>query len=202
MSLLRSFSALAALTLFGACVSVLPEQETPKALYRLGSIPAAAGLPADIVVREPMAERVLGGQAMVIEGSDGGLRLISGVEWSGRLTRLMQTGLIDALSGDGEGIAMPEITGAPGKYELSWRIKDLSLASGDRAVCALDLTIMEGRTREPVAHGTVQASLNVRSKTPAQRAQALSEVARECLSEAAYFVSSAVEEVYSPASGS
>lgn len=205
MALIRPIAALAGLALLSACVSVLPEQQTPSALYRLGDVPPVAELDANLVVREPMAERVLGGQDMVVESADGGLRLIQGVEWAGRLTRLMQGGMIDALSGEGDGIAVPELAGAPGAYELSWRIKDLTLFSGeggaDRAVCALDLTLMEGRSRAPVSQGKVRTEVAVSARAPERRAQALSQVARDCLAEAAVFVSGAVNEAYSPAMG-
>lgn len=204
MSLLRPIAALAGLAMLSACVSVLPEPPKPNALYRLGDVPASASLPANLIVREPTTERVLGGQAMVVEAADGGLRLIQGAEWAGRLTRLMQSGMIDALSGPGEGIAVSELSGAPGAYELGWRIKDLTLVTGDegdRAVCALDLTLMEGRSREPVAQGKVRTDLAVSARSPERRAQALSRVARDCLAEAALFVSDAVNEAYSPAMG-
>lgn len=201
---LRPLALLASLAVLTSCVSVLPEQQTPNALYRLGDIPAVANLSANLVVREPMAERVLGGQDMVVEDSGGGLRLIQGVEWAGRLTRLMQSGLIDALAGEGDGIAIAELAGAPGQYELSWRIKDLTLMTGgeaDRAVCALDLTLMEGRSRAPVAQGKVRTDIVVSGRTSERRAQALSQAARDCLAEAAVFVSAAVDEAYSPAMG-
>ncbi|MCI4643930.1 MAG: PqiC family protein [Hyphomonadaceae bacterium] len=206
MAHFRAFMALAGLSALAACVSVLPEQKVPTALYRLGEIPASTALEANIVVREPMAERILGGQNMVAQGEDGGLRLIEDVEWAGRLTRLMQTGLIDALSGPGEGIALTELSGALGQYELSWRIKDLTLVTETggnvRALCTLELTVMEGRTREPITHGSARAEAPLAGRTPSRKAQALSQAARGCLADAAQFLSETVNTAYSPASGS
>lgn len=205
MALFRCTAVLAALAALAACVSVLPEQTTPKALYRLGDIPPAAALDANLVVREPMATRVLGGQAMIVQGRDDGLRLIEGVEWAGRLTKLMQAGLIDALSAPGRGIALSELTGATGAYELSWQIKDLTLVSNadgaDIAVCDLDLTVLEARTRNPVSKLDVRTETPISARTPERRAQALADASRSCLSEAAERVAEAVNTAYSPAIG-
>lgn len=181
-----------------ACVSVLPQQEAPNALYRLSPAPGEAALERNVIISEPNATRIFAGQAMVAEGADGGLRLVPGVEWAGRLTALMQRGLIEALNGapQGGGTALDRLSGASGDYELSWTVSDLSLSGGE-AICALDLVLMDGRTREPRARSTVRTQSASASDQPEARAIALRRAAERCIAEAADFVAS---ETRQPAS--
>ncbi|MEL6663098.1 MAG: ABC-type transport auxiliary lipoprotein family protein [Pseudomonadota bacterium] len=183
----KAFAALVLAASATACVSVLPAQEVPKALFRLDPITPVDGLTTNVVVREPTSTRVFGGQGMVVEGADDGLRLIGGVEWAGRLTRLMQVGLVDALSGGEDAIAVTELSGAPGGREVVWRISDMTIM-GDQAVCALDITILDGRTREPIADGDVRREEPVRGTNAPARAQALSAVGTACVEAAAEFI--------------
>ncbi len=46
-----------------ACVSVLPEAETPEGLYRFGAMPVHESVDATVIVREPDASRLVGGRA-------------------------------------------------------------------------------------------------------------------------------------------
>ncbi|MEO0817197.1 MAG: ABC-type transport auxiliary lipoprotein family protein [Pseudomonadota bacterium] len=190
----KSLAALAATTclILAGCLSVLPEQAVPNALYRLDAITVNDDLTRNVVVREPTSVRVFGGLGMVVEGRDGGLRLIENVEWAGRLTRLMQKGLVDALSGAGEGVAVTELSGVPGDLEVSWHIADMTII-GDAAVCDLDLTVLDGRTREPLAVGAVRESVGLDADSSAGRAQALSSVGSACVETAAAFVASVTE---------
>lgn len=184
-------AALAVAALSG-CVSVLPEQSVPNALYRLDAITPNDTLSRNVIVREPTSARVFGGQGMVVEGSDGGLRLIQNVEWAGRLTRLMQRGLVEALSGSGEGVAVTELSGAPGALEISWHISDMTIV-GATAVCDLDVTVLDGRTREPLARSAVRETVPVTGDRAADRARALSGVGSACLETAAAFVAGVSE---------
>lgn len=192
MRALKSALAMAAMFAVAGCVSVLPEQAVPNALYRLAPVTPSGDLAENIVVREPTSARVFSGQGMVAQREDGGLRLIAEAEWAGRLTKLLQTGLVDALSGPGEGIAVTELSGAPGSLELVWRVQDMTLV-GATAVCHLDITMLDGRTREPLFRNSVLVREEVRGSSTPARAQALSRVAAVCVEEAARLVSDAVQ---------
>ncbi len=192
MRALKSALAMAAIFAAAGCVSVLPEQAVPNALYRLAPVTPSGDLAENIVVREPTSARVFSGQGMVAQREDGGLRLIADAEWAGRLTKLLQTGLVDALSGPGEGIAVTELSGAPGSLELVWRVQDMTLV-GPAAVCHLDITMLDGRTREPLFRNSVLVREEVRGSSTPARAQALSRVAAVCVEEAARLVSDAVQ---------
>ncbi|MEO0466417.1 MAG: ABC-type transport auxiliary lipoprotein family protein [Pseudomonadota bacterium] len=188
------------LSLFTAasCVSVLPEQAVPSGLYRLSGVEPVASLQSDLVVREPTAVRLFSGSGMVTSDGDGALRLIVGVEWAGRATQLMQDGLIDAFSSDGEGTALSDMTGAAGAFELSWRVTDLTIM-GNEAVCALSLTLLDGRSRTPLARQELSSTIEVASTSPTVRARALSDAAGECVGLAAQFVAAEIEAAYSAA---
>ncbi len=187
MAWIKTLCALAGLAALGGCLSVLPEPNTPGALYRVGAVETLAQLNAHVVIREPEAPRLFAGRDMVVEGADGGLKLVAGAQWAGRFTRLVQVALIDALAG-GEGMALDASSGAPGAYELSWRVADIAV-KGARARCVLDLTLLEGRTRAPVATAKVSGEALLGGNQPGDRARALSSASRACVAEAAAFVS-------------
>ncbi len=171
-----------------ACVSVLPSPNAPDALYQIGPMPAARGLPAILAIREPDAPEILGGSAMVVRASDDSIRFLPGVEWAGSPTRMMQTGLIDLLSGEGEGLAIDAGNGARADFEVSWRIIDLALEDG-AAHCALDILLLDGRTREPLARIRPDIQRQGGGQDAASRARTLTGAAEACLAEAADWIS-------------
>jgi len=170
-----------------ACISVLPEASVADGLHRIGPLDASQSLSTSVVIREPDGGRVFGGRAMASEGSDGSLRLIPGAEWTENATRMFQVGVLDALSGAGAGYAMPAGTTAPGDYELAWRMSDFSVA-GTTARCRLDVTLLNGKTREPVARDTVMVTADAATDDTTDRARALTDAARKCVLETAAFV--------------
>ena len=186
MAWIKTLFALAGLAALGGCLSVLPEPNKPGALYRVGTVETLAPLDAHVVIREPEAPRLFAGRDMVVEGADGGLKLVAGVQWAGRFTRLVQVALIDALAG-GDGMALDASSGAPGAYELSWRVADITIA-GKRARCVLDLTLLDGRSRQPVATAKVSGEGSLAGQQPGDRARALSSASRACVAEAATFI--------------
>lgn len=189
----RMLIALAAIILSG-CVSVLPEPEVPGGLYRLGDITPSAEISRDLVVREPEGGRVFSGKAMASIGDDGALRLIRGVEWAQPASRILQIGVLDAISKDGEGLALAKDTGAPGDLELAWRIAELAL-DDETARCEVELTLLHGKTREPLYQQRVETSASVSSRRSDDRALALVEAARACVYETASVVAKADAEL-------
>ncbi len=184
---IRMLTATAALALSG-CVSVLPEPEVPKGLYRLGDIEPSAEISRTLVVREPEGGRVFSGKSMAAIGDDGALRLIRGVEWAQPASRMLQTGLLDAIGNSGKGFAVAKGTGAPGDLELSWRIADLAM-EGTTAHCEMELTLLHGRTRKPLKQERVEASAPSASNRAEARAAALVQAARACVYESAEIIS-------------
>ena len=180
---LRMLTAIFLLALPG-CVSVLPEPEVPSGLYRLGDIEPSVVISRDLVVREPEGGRVYSGKAMAAVGDDGALRLIRGVEWSQPASRMLQTGLLDAIGTDGGGMALAKGTGAPGDLELAWRIADFTL-EGRTARCEVQLTLLDGKTRKPLAQERIEAEASASSRRASDRAAALVEAARACVHESA-----------------
>lgn len=183
----RSFClAVCAVALTG-CVSVLPEKEAPEALYRFGPMPNLHQISSSILVREPEASRLFAGRAIAAEDDQGGLRLVRGVEWTDTATRMMQTALLDTLGGTGAGVAVGSTTGAPTDYELAWRISDFTL-HGDTARCRLEATLLEGRSRNVIAQDTISTTAVALSKRNADRAKALTDAGRACISDIGAFV--------------
>lgn len=184
---LKTLSLIAALMVPAGCVSVLPEPEVPAGLYRLGDIQPSLNLEHTLIVREPEGGRVFGGRALASENSDGALRLIKGVEWAQSASRMLQSGLLDTFGTKGGGVALAKDVGAPGTFELAWRMSDFTV-SGVNARCELEVTLLDGRTREPIKQQEVRASAIAVSDKASDRANALAEAARACVQGTAQFI--------------
>ena len=157
-------AALSMPLILGGCLSVLPEPEAPNALYEVQAreLPNLS-LSANLIIREPESVRVFAGESIVAQGTDGGLKLVPGVEWAGPSTQILQLALMDTFnSGNGAGIAVTPSSGSRAPYELDWRITDLSLR-GSSAVCELQLILLDGRTRNPIGKFAVRETVNAGS---------------------------------------
>ncbi|MEO1027812.1 MAG: ABC-type transport auxiliary lipoprotein family protein [Pseudomonadota bacterium] len=170
----------------GGCVSVLPELETPNALYEIQAtdLPGLS-LAQNVIVREPETVRIFAGESIVTEASGGGLILVPSVEWAGPSTQILQLALLDALnSGNGQGIAVTPSAGSRAPYELDWRINDLSLR-GDTAICELHLILLDGTNRDPVERFEIRETVSSSKTDGAAKAKALSEAAEKAVASAA-----------------
>lgn len=185
----RLMSICCALAL-SACVSVLPEPEVPSGLYRLGNIEASVPISRTLIVREPEGARIYSGKPMVAVGEDGALRLIRGVEWAQPASRMLQMGLLDSFGTDGGGLALAKATGAPADLELAWRISEFTV-SDTLARCEFELTLLEGRSRKPLAQMNIEASAVASSDKAVARARALVSAARDCVTQSASAISAA-----------
>ena len=165
------------------CLSIFPDRAAPDGLYRVTPDTRLDGLAADLAVREPEAARILSGREMASLSGDGALRIVGGVEWADRSTLLLQTALLDVLSGTGAGTAFDAGAAARGAYELSWRISDLYVEGGT-AVCRLDLLLLDGETRAPLARERIDTRTVVANANTRRRALALSDAAADCVTDA------------------
>lgn len=185
--------------LLPACVSVLPEQPRPEAVYQLALPGSQIPIATNVVIREPDAPRLFANRSIVAEGAGGGLRVVAGIAWADRATRMLQVTLLDAISSAGEGVAIDDTAGVSGAYELYWRVLDFTL-KGDEGVCSVQLTLMDGRSRDPVAQGVASANVRAITSDKPARAQALAQAGRDCAIDAAEFIAgNAVERPVTPA---
>lgn len=182
--LLAGFASLA------ACVSVLPEQPTPEAVFRFAQPAEQRPMPAVLVVREPEASRLLAGRQIAVEGANSGLKVLRGVAWADRATRQFQVAMTDSFSG-GDGYAMDDSAGISGDYELFWRVVDFTL-KGQTGICSLRLTLLEGGSRTPLAQWGTQATSTADGNDAQSRAQALAEAGDLCVAKASERVSSEI----------
>ncbi len=170
-----------------ACVSVLPDQEPPNALYRFGPMEPVHTMQTTVLVREPEASRLVGGRQIAAEDASGAIRYVPGVEWSEAATRMMQTAMLDRLGGQGSGAAVAAGAGVRGAYELTWRVSDFTL-SGQTARCRIEATVLNGSGRTLVAQKTFSTRAEADGPRNADRAQALTEAGRMCVNDVAAFV--------------
>ncbi|MEM5517731.1 ABC-type transport auxiliary lipoprotein family protein [Henriciella sp. AS95] len=186
-SLTPKVGLLALVCSLSACVSVLPEQPKPKALYQIGGPESQVSLSHHVVIREPDAPRLFASRNIAVKGPNDGLRIIEGVAWADRMTRLMQVAMIDAFSTDGKGIAVDDAAGVSGAAELYWRVPDLTL-EGNEGVCELQLTLLDGRSREPLAQTTVRGRASASGEKAQARARALADAGQACIAKGAEFI--------------
>ena len=176
----------AAIALLGACVSVLPEPATPDALYRIEAQSQIDGLAHNLTIREPESPRLIGGQGMVSEGSDGGLRLIPGVEWSGPATRQIQLAMIDSFETGGAGNALLPELGVLTDFELATELSLLRL-EGETAICKMRVSLISTQDRSLIARTAVEARERADSQRASDRAAALRQAASACAAQASQF---------------
>ena len=177
----------ASLATLASCVSVLPEQPRPQAVYTIPTPQTLASLESNVVIREPDSPRLFGARMITSRASDGGLQVVQNVAWAERATRMFQVALIDAFASDGPGLAVDNVTGVSGQYELYWRVSDFSL-QGSVGNCTLQLTLLDGRSREPIAQESVSATSTAGGENELARARALADAGRQCVELAAGFV--------------
>lgn len=184
----RLMLAVVAVMSLSACVSLLPEPKIPQALYQFGPIDTSdqVAIYNSILIRQPEAPRLLAGVDIAARDNSGAIRLVEGAEWADRAPRLFQMTMLDYLSSEGEGAALLPETGARADFELAWRISEFSLL-GNRATARVELTLLNGRDRKPLAQRTVESEVTSRSDEPALRAEALAAAGRDIVRQAALF---------------
>ena len=169
------------------CLSVLPEPVAPDALYSVEAKTSLSGLQHDVIIREPEAARLMAGQGMVSRGADSGLRMVSGVEWSGPATREIQLAMIDSFKTGEPGNAVPPELGILAQYELASRVSELHL-QGETAVCEMVVSLIATQDRSLIAHTEIAAQQTATSRSSADRAVALKQAASSCAAQASAFV--------------
>ena len=180
-------AGLAAIIAASGCVSVLPEQPEPRAVYQLPDPEALAELQTNVVIREPDATRLFASRKIISQSEDGGFKVVPEVAWAERATRMFQITLLDAFSNSSAGLAVDDVTGVSGEYELYWRVTQFALR-GTEGVCQLQLTLLDGRSREPVAQHMLSASSEAPGPGDLVRARALADAGRQCVEKAAVFI--------------
>ncbi len=185
----RFFAIMAMVVGLGACVSVLPEPETPSALYRFGPTAEVAGLQLDrnVLISQPEAPRVLAGVEIAARDEAGAVRIIKGVEWADRAPRLLQLTLLDMLNGDGLGHALLPESGALADYHLSWRLAEFSL-QGNTATASVEYILIDAKTRQALVQTTASVDIDARGSSASARAEAMAEAGRRAVEAGARFL--------------
>jgi len=178
--------AVALLTLMATgCVSVIPEPTAPDAVYQLAYRGGALGgqeLSGVIVVREPDGPRLLAGRQITAEAEDGGLAVLGTAQWADNATLMLQFALIDRLNAfGGNGVAVDNAAGSRGDVEIHWRLQEFGLSDSE-ARASFVLSILDGRTRAPLAQERLSASV------PGSEVASLITASDQALADAAEFV--------------
>jgi len=182
--------------ILSACVSVLPEQAAPDALYRIPPPAERIALSADVAIHEPDAPRIFAGRAIASEAPDGGLKLVPNIEWADRATRLLQVALIDAFDPAGAGKAVAAGGLSLPTQELDWRLVDFHM-DGDGAVCRVLASFYDADARAIIARETITATAAMSGSGQAARVAAMRAAATDCIARTAAFVAKAQQEAES-----
>ncbi|WP_084419302.1 ABC-type transport auxiliary lipoprotein family protein [Henriciella litoralis] len=184
---MKLLGGLAAMTFVSGCVSVLPEQPKPEAVYSLSAPETLARLETNVVIREPEAPHLFGGRVITSQSPDDGYKVVPDVNWADRATRMFQTTMLESFATDSSGLAVDDVTGVSAAYELFWRVSNFTLV-GDEGHCKLQLTLVDGRNREPVFQDSVEARAPSVGTGPLVRAKALADAGRDCVQSAAQVI--------------
>ena len=187
-------AGLLTLWLLGACVSVLPEPETPDALYRIEASTNGPTLSENLLIREPEASRIFAGSALVSEDSQGAVRLVRGAEWADPATRMLQLALADSFTHSPTGAAVLPETGVRARYALSSRLTMLGFVRGE-AVCRVSVSLIETRSRALITQTRIVTSQNPSSVETGDRAVALKGAAQDCVAEMAKFAADQLTDI-------
>lgn len=167
------------------CVSVIPEPNAPEAVYQLAYRGGAVGgeeLSGVIVVREPDGPRLLAGRQITAQAEGGGLVVLGKAQWADNATLMLQFALIDRLNAyGGDGVAVDNAAGSRGDVEIHWRLQEFGL-SDTEARASVVLSILDGRTRAPLAQERLSATV------PGSEVASLIEASDKALADAAEFV--------------
>jgi len=187
--MMRHIAILALLFSLGACVSFLPEPETPNALYRFGPNDEVAGLVLDssVIIRQPEAPRVFAGVEIAARDEAGAVRVVKGVEWADRAPRLLQLTLLDMLNGDGQGHALLPESGALADYQLSWRLAEFSLQERT-ATASVEFVLIDAKTRKALSQTLASVDVQSRGSSAGERAEAMAEAGRQVVEAGARFL--------------
>lgn len=182
----------AALLGLAGCVSVLPEPEAPNALIELPDGRAMAPerpLEADVVVYAPDSNRAFAGVNIAVRDEQE-LVFLSDMRWADVAPRLLQIGVVNALSkagGDGA-VATAELA-TRGDYDLRWRIIDLSVARGTAPVrVVVEASLVETLSRRIVAQERMVSEMRPGAGSSQGRAAMLAVAAQAVADEVAAFV--------------
>ncbi len=193
MTLVRSLScAIVLASMTGGCLSVLPEPEGADALLRIDA-QSPKPISQHITIREPEARRIAAGPALVSEDETGAVRLLPGREWVGPATRQMQLALVGTFQVSEDGMAVLPETGISTGLDISTRLDEFQLKAG-RAVCRATVTIVRNLDRGVYAVETVEERVDNAEGSNADRAQDMKQVAEQCVSAIASFVSGALRD--------
>lgn len=189
---LRAITSIAVLGMAAGCVSVLPEPDAPNALLELPDARASAPagqLRADVVVYAPDSNRAFAGVNIPVRDEQE-LVFLSDMRWADAAPRLLQGGVVNALSkASGDGAVATAELATRGDYDLRWRIIDLSVTRGTGPVnVVVEASLVESLSRRIVAQDRMTATRSPDAASSQARAAALAIAAQEVSDLVAAFV--------------
>lgn len=186
-----------------SCVSILPAQVTPLALFAPPADRAAAPsapLEAQIAVYPPDSGRAFAGVDIAVSaGAE--IVYLEAVRWADSPSRLLQTAALNALAkAKGDGRAAPAQLALRSDYDLRWRIVDLSVGRDMApANCVVEASLADARSRRVVAQQRFSASVAPTSRAPRDRAAALTAALQQAADQTAQFVAEHAAAITPPA---
>lgn len=189
-------SALTVATIFGGCVSVLPEPFIPTALISLPAdraVAPAKPLLADVSVFAPDSSRAFEGTDIAVRDSQEVVYL-GEVRWADTGPHLLQSAVVNALTkASGPGRAAPAELGADVDYDIRWRLIDFSVGKEVSPVrVEVQVSVVNSNTRRMVAQQSFAEEGQPADRAPRSRAAALALVAQKVADKVAAFVTETV----------
>jgi ABC-type uncharacterized transport system auxiliary subunit len=198
-------SAIAAISILGGCVSLLPEQPPAPRLFVLeaGQVAPASGAPLDAVVgvSAPGGERaILGSDLVWRQGSE--LAYVARAQWSGRAQDSLQSLLVETLSRQGRVRAATRLGETRTDYDLRWDLVDFEIVErGDGIVARFvaDAKVLRATTRDVLGARMVEVEIPVSDRSASEASQALTRAAQEGGARIGVFTAETIESAQSSA---
>jgi len=173
---------LAASSLLGGCISLLPKPPPPPATFVLEAqnVTPLEGAPIDavIAIASPSGERAILGSDLIWRTGDT-IAYVNGAAWSNRAADSLQQTLAETIIRQGRFRSSTRSGEARADYEIRWEVLDFEVREETMtARFSADVRLVkQGRTIIASELVTAEAPVSSRSQTVA--AQALARAARE-----------------------
>jgi len=185
--------------LLSSCVSILPEPEPAKSVYRLTNSVQQVEPNADALqlrVDTPSAARMLGSRQIIVSPDASRMAVASGTEWADALPNLSQQAFIETLNGRPDIIGVIPIAGARTNYRLHMNIDhfearfDRGEDSAPMIIVTYSATLAHSGTRKLIGSKKFEKTRRADSVAISSIVPAMNQANNEILSDIADWISS------------
>jgi ABC-type uncharacterized transport system auxiliary subunit len=201
--MIRAVTLLAAASLLGGCISLLPEPPPPPRTYVLEArnVEELAGQPVDavIAIAQPTGERAILGFDLIWRTGDT-IAYVDQSQWSNRAADALQQILAETIINQGRFRASTRSGEARADYEIRWEVLDFEVREEDMMAHFRAEVRLVAPGRRIIASRIIDTTAPVSARSSSVAAEALARAAREGSARIGEFAADAALEAQSAAS--